>query len=99
VLVACAGCAEFGSTAHDVALLLDRRGFGELAWLGASARLDTVRAKAKGRYPVFCIDACGKGCAREWAAREGVTPQHCIVLTQAEREDPDRAASRIAGVP
>jgi uncharacterized metal-binding protein len=96
VLVACAGCPEFGAAARDVALLLDRCGFGELAWLGASARLDAVRAKAKGRFPIFCIDACEKGCARVWLAREGVTPQLCIVLSQAEREDLNRAASRIA---
>jgi uncharacterized metal-binding protein len=97
VLVACQGCAEFGAAARDVALLLDRRGYGELAWLGAkAAELATIRTKARARFPVFCLDACGKGCARTWLAGEGVTPQRELVLSAGERSDSDCAARRIA---
>ena len=95
VLVACQGCPEFGQAARDVALLLDRQGFGEPAWLGG-AQLAAARTKAKSRFPVLCLDACEKACARAWLAREGVSPQGCFVLSQAERGDVEGAARRIA---
>ena len=97
VLVPCQGCAEFGRAARDVALLLERRGFGELAPLGTSSEMAATRTKVKGRYPIFCLDACDKGCARAWLANEGVRPQCCFVLSGSERGDVDLAARRIAG--
>jgi len=96
VLVACQGCPEFGQAARDVAQLLDRLGFGEPAWLGGAAEPAAARAKAKSRFPVFCLDACEKACARAWLAREGVAPQGCFVLSPAERSDLEGAARRIA---
>ena len=96
VLVACQGCAEFGQAARDVALLLDRRGCGDLAWLGATRQLATLRTKVASRYPVYCLDACDKGCAQRWLAEARVAPQQCFVLSEAERADPERAARRIA---
>lgn len=96
VLVACQGCAEFGQAAGDLALLLDRRGCAESAWLGATRQLATIRIKVASRYPVYGLDACDKGCARRWLAEAGVAPQHCFTLTEAERADPDRATRRVA---
>ena len=96
VFVACQGCPEFGQAASEAALLLDRRGCGEYAWLGATRQLATLRTKVTSRYPVYCLDACDKGCAQRWLAEAGVAPQHCFVLTEAERADPERAARRIA---
>ena len=95
VLVACQGCPEFGQAARDVALLLDRRGFAESAWLG-DTQLGITRAKAKARFPIFCVDSCERACARAWLAREGVTPQSCFVLAAEERSDVESAACRIA---
>jgi uncharacterized metal-binding protein len=77
-------------------MLLDRQGFGESAWLSDSTQLAITRAKAKGRFPILCLDACEKGCARRWLANEAVVPQDCFVLSEAERSDVDRAARRIA---
>lgn len=96
MLVACQGCAEFGQAARDVALLLDRRGYGEVAWLGDSPRLGIARAKAKTRFPIVCLDACERGCARRWLSDAGIAPQRCFVLSEAERRDLDGAARRIA---
>jgi uncharacterized metal-binding protein len=96
VLVACQGCPELGQAARDVALLLDRRGYAELAWLGARPRLAMARAKAKTRFPIVCLDACERGCARRWLADEGIAPQSCFVLSEAERHDLEGAARRIA---
>ena len=96
VLVACQGCEEFGQAARDAALLLDRRGHGELAWLGAPGQLATIRAKVGSRFPIHCLDACARGCAQRWLAEARVAPQGCFVLTEAERADIDGAARRIA---
>lgn len=96
VLVACQGCAEFGQAARDVALLLDRRGHGELAWLGATRQLATIRTKIGSRFPIHCLDACARGCAARWLAEARVAPQHRFVLTEAERADLEGAARRIA---
>jgi uncharacterized metal-binding protein len=96
VLVACQGCPEFGQAALDVALLLDRRGYGESAWLGATRQLATIRTKVGNRFPVVCIDACARGCAQRWLAEAGVEPDHRFVLTEAERTQLDAAALRIA---
>lgn len=96
VLVSCPGCAEFGQAAGEVALLLERRGHGEDAWLGATPRLATIRTKVRSRFPIYCLDACAKNCAQRWLAEAQVTPQRCFVLSEAERADIDGAARRIA---
>jgi uncharacterized metal-binding protein len=95
VLVACEGCPEVGQAARDVALLLDRRGFGESAWLGGAQR-GITRAKSKSRFPIICLDSCERACARAWLEHERVVPQSCFVLSPAERNDLDAAARRIA---
>jgi uncharacterized metal-binding protein len=99
VLVACQGCAEFGQAARDVALLLDRRGCGELAWLGATRQLATIHTKVASRFPVVCIDACARGCAQRWLAQAGVGQDRHFILTQAERADLEAAALRITARP
>ena len=96
VFVSCQGCAEFGQAADEVARELERRGCGEAAWLGAKARLATIRTKVRSRFPIYCLDACAKGCAQRWLAEARVAPQRCFVLTEAERADIDGAARRIA---
>lgn len=96
VLVACEGCPEFGQAARDAALLLERRGGGELAWLGASRDLAAIRTKVRSRFPVLCIDACARGCARRRLAQWGVEPERGFILTEAERADTGAAARRIA---
>jgi uncharacterized metal-binding protein len=96
VLVSCQGCEDFGQAAGEVALLLERRGHCEDAWLGATRRLATIRTKVGSRFPIYCLDACAKGCAQRWLAEARVAPQRCFVLSEAERGDTDRAARRIA---
>jgi uncharacterized metal-binding protein len=97
VFVSCQGCLEFGQAAGAVALLLERRGYGEDAWLGATPRLATIRTKVGSRFPIYSLDGCAKGCAQRWLAEARVAPQRCFVLSEAERADTDRAARRIAG--
>ena len=87
---------EFGHAAGEVALELERRGCGEDAWLGAKARLATIRTKVRSRFPIYSLDACAKGCAHRWLAEAQVAPQRCFVLNEAERADIDGAARRIA---
>jgi uncharacterized metal-binding protein len=78
VLVACAGCPEHGNFADEAALELDRRGQGDRVWLGDSEALASTKAGA--RWPVFALDGCGRGCARQWCERLGRPPQRSYIL-------------------
>lgn len=90
VLYACEGCPEFGYSAPRVGQLLERRGYAELAWLGARG------PKPLTRFPVFSLDACERGCAKRWLEERGVQVQRALVLDPLERLDPERGAERIA---
>ena len=93
VLYACAGCSRGGSVAQEAAAALERRGLGELSWLGGGADLKRLANQARSRWPVIALDGCAAACARIWLAREGATPQRCYMLAAMQ---PDEAADRIA---
>ena len=89
VLYACQGCPEFGETAREVGVILDRQGVAEMVWLGAPD------LKRRSRFPIVALDGCGKACARRWLERHGIPPERAYVL--AERSGPaEEAARRIA---
>ena len=90
VLYACAGCKEFGYAAPRVARALDERGLAETIWLGAAPPGVT------GRYPIFTLDACEKGCARKWVRDLGGGVQRAFTLEPLERDDLEAATARIA---
>lgn len=94
VLYACAGCPEFGFAAPRVAQALDERRLAEAAWLGKVPRSAAVSS----RFPIFTLDACHKNCARDWVEAQGEIVQRAFVLDPLERDDPERAAERIAAV-
>lgn len=96
VLVACAGCAEGGQLARDVAAALDRKGFAEASWMGADPDLSRLALKTGSRWPVFALDACSKSCARQWLAENGVVPQRCYMLADMEAVEAEPLAERIA---
>lgn len=91
VLYACEGCPEFGYSAPRVGQVLERRGWAELAWLGARG------PKPLTRFPVYSLDACERACAKRWLEERGVQVQRALVLDPLERLEPERAADRIAG--
>jgi len=95
VLVACEGCPAYGQAARVVGTLLDRRGIVEVAWLGESRNLASLRAKVKSRYPVYALDACDKGCAAAWLREQGVRLQRGFTLKPEEVALPDAAADRL----
>lgn len=81
VLFACQGCPQFGDTAHEVATLLDQRGYAEATWLGAPGRdEEQLAGKARSRFPIFAIDGCAKRCACQWLAARGVKAQRHFIL-------------------
>ncbi len=94
VLYTCAGCPEFGYAAPRVAQRLDERGLAEAAWLGKVPRSAAVTS----RFPIFSLDACDKGCARQWAEDQGAKVERAFVLGPLDRDDPEGAAGRIAAV-
>ena len=95
VLFACQGCPEYGNRAHEVALALDARGFGEAAWLGTGAAAEPqLVSRARSRFPIYALDGCAKGCAAQWLARHGVTAQRQFAVA-ASGDTPARIADRI----
>ena len=89
VLYACAGCSEFGYSAARVAQALDARGIAEAIWLGDAPQ------RVTGRYPVFTLDACRKGCARDWVHVRGARVEKTLVLEPHERDVPEAATARL----
>ena len=77
VVFACRGC-ELDLAAREAAAALDRSGLAEASVAG------TDSAKARSRFPVYAIEGCGKGCAAQWLAGHGVTPQRSFVLDPAK---------------
>jgi uncharacterized metal-binding protein len=90
VLYACAGCSEFGYSAIRVARALDARGLAEAIWLGDTS------LRVTGRYPVFTLEACGKGCAQDWVHARGARVEKAFVLEPQERDVPEAATARLA---
>lgn len=90
VLYACQGCPEFGYAAPRVAQALDNSGLAQAIWLGSA------QAGVSGRYPVFTLDACEKGCARQWARERCGSVERAFMLEPQERDDPNKASARIA---
>jgi uncharacterized metal-binding protein len=96
VLLACAGCPEYGNAACEVARELDRLGLAEASFLGRGEDEGVLAAKARERYPVYTLEGCAKLCAGAWLARHGMRPQSETVLSAADAADPASAARRIA---
>jgi uncharacterized metal-binding protein len=95
VLFACQGCPQFGDRAHEVAVVLDRQGLAEAAWLGAPGRDELqLASKARSRFPVFAIDGCARRCACEWLAAHGAKAQRLFVLA-APGDSAESIAERI----
>lgn len=91
VLYACTGCREFGYAAPRIARALDERGVAECIWLGATPPPSTV----SGRYPLMTLDACEKGCARDWVSKRGRSVECAFVAEPHERDEPQAATARI----
>ena len=91
VLFACAGCPEHGRLAAQTAELLDRRNLAELAPLSAQGA-----AKAKARYPVYCLEGCARTCARAWLGGQGVRVQRCDMLGDFHGIDAAQLADEVA---
>ena len=94
VLVACQGCRAFGDLAHELACVLDARGFGEANWLGAGRGEEQLAAKARSRFPIYAVEGCAKRCAGHWLARHGVRAQRQLILS-GPGESVERTAERI----
>lgn len=75
VLYACQGCPEFGQVARDTGALLDRTGRAQMIWLGAP-----VTPTLRERFPIYSLDGCGKGCARDWLAARGVIAEKSFAI-------------------
>lgn len=78
VLYACQGCEAHGQVARQVAVLIERAGLAETAWLGTSG------LEPKARFPIIALDGCADGCALRWLAQRGVRADRHYVLESAD---------------
>jgi uncharacterized metal-binding protein len=90
VIFACKGC-ELDEAARKAVAELDRRGLAEASVAGRDS------AKARSRFPIYALEGCGKCCAAQWLAGQGVQPQRSFVLDPARDAGPqiDDIASEI----
>ncbi len=83
LVYSCSGCSSAAQLANAVALKLDRDGSAEMSCIagvgGSVAPL--VRLAQSGRT-ILAIDGCPLACARECLARQGVTPDHHLLLNE-----------------
>lgn len=96
VMFSCAGCAEYGNMACDVAAVLERRGLVEAAWLGAPASEEPRHInRARTRSPLYAIDGCAKRCSLKWLSSQGAKAKRHIILA-APGDTAEQIAERLA---
>lgn len=83
LVYSCSGCSSAAQLANAVALRLDRDGTAEMSCIagvgGGVAPL--VRLAQSGRT-IIAIDGCPLACARECLAKQGVAPDHHLLLNE-----------------
>lgn len=68
--------------ANHLALALDRSGAAEMSCIaGVGGGVAPLVKLARAGRPVVAIDGCPLACARQCLAREGVTPERHVVLS------------------
>ncbi len=84
LVYSCSGCSSAAQLANSLAVRLDRAGHAEMsciAGVGGGVR-SLVRRAREGR-PIVAIDGCHLRCVRACLAREGVSADAELVLTEA----------------
>lgn len=109
LVYSCSGCSSAAQLANAVAIKLDRCGAAEMSCIagvgGGVAPL--VRLAQSGRT-ILAIDGCPLACTRECLAKQGVAPEHHLLLnehgvrkkmhTEFDPADVDHLAAHAAGL-
>jgi uncharacterized metal-binding protein len=83
LVYSCSGCSSAAQLANAVALKLDRDGSAEMSCIaGVGGGVAPLVKLAQSGRTVIAIDGCPLACARECLAKQGVTPDHHLLLNE-----------------
>ena len=83
LVYSCSGCSSAAQLANAVALKLDREGSAEMSCIaGVGGGVAPLVKLAQSGRTILAIDGCPLACARECLARQGVTPDHHLLLNE-----------------
>ncbi len=90
LVVACAGCPEYGNTAGEIAGAIAGDGFAEALDLSAmEAGSDRVLQRARRSSGIIVVDGCSKACARKILEQRLGPMTHAFVLTDEQKDVSD----------
>lgn len=83
LVYSCSGCSSAAQLANAVALRLDRDGAAEMSCIaGVGGGVAPLVKLAQSGRTIVAIDGCPLACARECLAKQGVRPDHHLLLNE-----------------
>lgn len=83
LIYSCSGCSSAAQMANMLAVKADRSGLAEMSCIaGVGGDVPQLLRVAKAGRPMLVLDGCELSCAKNCLARQGVTPNAHVVLTQ-----------------
>jgi len=83
LVYSCSGCSSAAQLANAVALKLDRDGTAEMSCIaGVGGGVAPLVKLAQSGRTIIAIDGCPLACARECLAKQGVVPDHHLLLNE-----------------
>jgi len=83
LVYSCSGCSSAAQLANAVALRLDRDGTAEMSCIaGVGGGVAPLVKLAQSGRTIIAIDGCPLACARECLAKQGVVPDHHLLLNE-----------------
>ncbi|MEO8018837.1 MAG: putative zinc-binding protein [Pseudomonadota bacterium] len=102
LVYSCSGCSSAAQMANHLALRLDRNGAAEMSCIaGVGGGVPGLVNTARSGRPILALDGCVLACARACLAREGLTPDKHVVLSDLgvkKRKHADFDAAQAAQV-
>ena len=81
LVYSCSGCSSAAQLANAVAIKLDRDGTAEMSCIaGVGGGVAPLVKLARAGRTILAIDGCPLACARACLARQGVAPDHHLLL-------------------
>lgn len=83
LVYSCSGCSSAAQLANAVALRLDRDGTAEMSCIaGVGGGVALLVKLAQSGRTIIAIDGCPLACARECLVKQGVSPDHHLLLNE-----------------
>ena len=82
LIYSCSGCSNVAQLANDLAVVLDREGFGQMSCIaGVGGDVKGLVKLAKSNRPILAIDGCKIACVQKTLARHEIQPRWHMELT------------------